>query len=81
MQQIIFITTSIAVFNGVILALVTSIILVAKKLTPGGSVKIDINDGDKVYEVETGASLLATLADENIYLPSACGWWRNMRDV
>ena len=39
---------------------------------PKGKVKITIND-DKQLEVQPGNSLLTTLADEQVFLPSACG--------
>ncbi len=35
--------------------------------------KIDINDGDKVLEVAAGSTLLNTLGEQGIFLPSACG--------
>ena len=47
-------------------------VIVRKKLAPQGKVKININD-EKEIEVEPGNSLLATLANEQIFLPSACG--------
>jgi len=42
------------------------------KLTAGGTVKIKIND-EKELEVSPGSSLLSTLSQEKLYLPSACG--------
>lgn len=51
---------------------VTILVIVRKKLTPQGKVKININN-EKNIEVEPGSSLLATLANEQIFLPSACG--------
>ena len=66
------ILASIGVFLVIILLLVV-ILLVAKSfLVASGKVKITIN-GDKEVEVESGSSLLSTLAAEGIYLPSACG--------
>ncbi|MCQ2229714.1 MAG: NADH:ubiquinone reductase (Na(+)-transporting) subunit F [Bacteroidales bacterium] len=66
------ILASIGVFLVIILLLVV-ILLVAKSfLVASGKVKININ-GDKDVEVESGSSLLSTLAAEGIYLPSACG--------
>ncbi len=56
-----------------ILLLVALLLFVKAKLTPSGTVKIDINDGKKVVDVPQGGSLLATLADQKIFLPSACG--------
>ncbi len=67
-----FILVSIGVFL-VIILLVVGMLLVAKKyLTPSGKVKVTINDKNS-YEVEQGGSLLSTLAEEGVYLPSACG--------
>ena len=44
------------------------------KLVNKGKVKIIINDDEeKSPEVEAGSNLLTTLANENIFLPSACG--------
>ena len=63
---------SIAVFLVVVLIPVTVLVIVRKKLAPQGKVKININD-EKVIEVEPGNSLLGTLANEQIFLPSACG--------
>ena len=66
------ILASICVFLVIILLLV-AILLVAKRyLVVSGKVKITIN-GDKEVEVESGSSLLSTLANEGIFLPSACG--------
>lgn len=63
---------SIAVFLVVVLIPVTVLVFVRKKLAPQGKVKININD-EKEIEVEPGNSLLGTLANEQIFLPSACG--------
>ena len=61
---------SIVIFFAVIILLV-SILLGAKAvLTPSGPVKITIN-GEKVIEVESGGTLLSTLGDNKIFLPSA----------
>ncbi|MBR2073004.1 MAG: NADH:ubiquinone reductase (Na(+)-transporting) subunit F [Alistipes sp.] len=58
----------------VVTLLLVALLLVAKaKLTSSGAVKIDINGGDTVLEVESGNSLLTTLASQGIHLPSACG--------
>ena len=55
--------------------LLTLIILVAEaKFVSRGVVRIVINgDQDKALEVETGRTLLSTLAENSIFLPSACG--------
>ena len=63
---------SLAVFLGIILLLVALLLFVRNKLTPKGKVTVTIND-DKQLEVQPGSSLMATLADEKVFLPSACG--------
>ena len=63
---------SIVVFLGITLLLVALLLWVRNKLMPKGKVKITIND-DKALEVQPGNSLMATLADEKVFLPSACG--------
>ena len=51
----------------------TAILLLAKTfLVSSGKVKITIN-GDKTIEVDGGSTLLTTLGNEGIFLPSACG--------
>ena len=63
---------SLVVFLGIILLLVALLLWVRNKLTPKGKVTITIND-DKQLEVQPGSSLMATLADQQVFLPSACG--------
>ena len=66
------ILASIGVFLSIIL-LIVIILLVAKTyLSPSGKVKLTIN-GKDTLEVEQGGTLLSTLANNDIYLPSACG--------
>ena len=61
------------VFSLVLILILVTILLVAKaKLLPSGKVKLLIN-GQKEIEVETGNTLLTTLSNEKIFLPSACG--------
>lgn len=64
--------TAIIAFAVITLVLVAVLLFAKKKLTPSGSVKITIN-GEKEITTETGGTLLSTLAEQNIYLPSACG--------
>jgi len=57
----------------ILLLLLVSILLFAKaKLTPSGLLKITINE-EKTLEVEAGNTLLTTLGNNGIFLPSACG--------
>ena len=68
-----FVISSVAVFTGVILLLVILLQVISAKLSPGGTVKISINNGSKVVEVAPGDNLLGALSGEKIFLPSACG--------
>ncbi|MCX7774530.1 MAG: 2Fe-2S iron-sulfur cluster binding domain-containing protein [Spirochaetaceae bacterium] len=54
-----------------VLALIISIL--DKVLNNYGEMEISINKGEKVLKVKGGSPLLATLAAENIFVPSACG--------
>ena len=72
MSMLILIVSVVACL-ALILLLVALLLFVKAKLTPSGTVKIDINNGKKVVDVPQGGSLLATLADQKIFLPSACG--------
>ena len=65
--------TSVVIFLLVIILLVALLLYAKKKLMPSGVVKIDINDGYRVVETEPGSSLLSTLSNNKIILPSACG--------
>ena len=53
--------------------LLVVILLVAKRyLVHTGKVSIEIN-GERRLEADSGKSLLSTMADNNVFLPSACG--------
>ena len=64
--------TSIAVFLTIIFLLVGMILGVKARLLPSGPVKLLIN-GETDVEVSSGGTLLSTLGDNKIFLPSACG--------
>ena len=67
------IIVAIVAFMVVTLLLVALLLVAKAKLTTSGDVTIDINDGEKVLNTASGSSLLATLANNNVFLPSACG--------
>ena len=54
------------------LLLVTMLLFAKAKLLPSGPVKLIIN-GEKDVEVNSGDTLLTTLGNNKIFLPSACG--------
>ena len=63
---------SIVIFLILILLLVTILLVAKAKLIPSGNVKIKINN-EREVEVPMGSTLLTTLGNEKIFLPSACG--------
>jgi len=77
--MIILATTTTILIAGVVIFLLITLLLVGillyvkTKLTPEGTVEIDINDGKRTLEVEPGNSLLTTLGNNKVFLPSACG--------
>lgn len=65
---------STLVFVGMIVVLVLILIAAESKLVYKGDVKITINKKeDKSISVPAGKTLLNTLSDQKIFLPSACG--------
>ncbi len=72
MIDVTLILTSVGVFLVIILALVILLLVAKNFLVSSGAAKITIN-GDNEVEVETGSSLLNTLAENGVHLPSACG--------
>ena len=62
---------SIAVFTLVTILLVWILLFAKSKLVASGPVKLNING--EVTEVESGSTLLSTLGNNKIFLPSACG--------
>ena len=67
-----FILISIAAFLLIILLLVIMLLVAKKYLSPSGKVVITVN-GDKELTVEQGNNVMATLNENGIFLPSACG--------
>ncbi|MDG2426547.1 MAG: NADH:ubiquinone reductase (Na(+)-transporting) subunit F [Flavobacteriales bacterium] len=63
---------TIAVFLVVILLLVSLLLYAKAKLSPSGKLSLMIN-GERSIEVDGGTTLLNTLSNNGIFLPSACG--------
>lgn len=63
---------SVVAFIGVIGLLVGMLLFAQSKLVNSGNVTIDLN-GKKELSVPAGTTLLNTLSDAKIFLPSACG--------
>lgn len=66
------ILSSIVAFLIIVLVLVATLLYARAKLTAVGKVKININE-EKEVTVDPGSSLLSTLSESGIFLPSACG--------
>jgi len=66
------IIASVIVFLVLILLLVSILLGAKAKLVPSGPVTISVN-GEKDLEVGSGGTLLSTLGENKLFLPSACG--------
>ena len=68
------IIASVCICSGIILFLVIILNYAESKLLPQGEVKILINKNEeKSPMVNPGSTLLSSLANMNIFIPSACG--------
>jgi len=64
----------VSMFTAIIIALVLVILFAKSKLVSSGDVTISINgDPDKAVTTAAGGKLLGALADQGIFIPSACG--------
>ncbi|MFH2096586.1 MAG: NADH:ubiquinone reductase (Na(+)-transporting) subunit F [Bacteroidota bacterium] len=71
-SQLSVILIGTAVFLLIILLLVVLLLYARAKLTPQGEVELKINDRDPLT-VSPGSTILTTLSNNKIFLPSACG--------
>ena len=68
------IVLGVAMFTGVILALVGLLLGARRRLVATGDVAIVINDSaSQTLKVPAGGTLLGALTDNGIFIPSACG--------
>ena len=68
------IALGVLIFTLIVMALVILILLSRAWLIPSGDVVLNINnDPDKKLTVHPGGKLLGVLADNQIFVPSACG--------
>ncbi|NKB88347.1 MAG: NADH:ubiquinone reductase (Na(+)-transporting) subunit F [Acidobacteria bacterium] len=64
----------VGMFSGLILSLVGVLLIARGKLVQSGEVTITVNDDpDKALKTNAGGTLLGTLAENQIFIPSACG--------
>ncbi len=68
------IAIGVVAFSGIVLALVAVVLVARRWLVPSGEVQVLINDNpEKSLVVPTGGKLLNVLAENRIFIPSACG--------
>ncbi len=72
--MIVQIIIGVVAFSVIVLALVAVVLVARRWLVPSGEVQILINESpEKSLVVPTGGKLLNVLADNRIFVPSACG--------
>lgn len=64
---------SIAVFGGLVVALSVVLMIAERFLANYGVCKININAAEREIEINGGLTLLASLYDNKLFIPSACG--------
>jgi Na+-transporting NADH:ubiquinone oxidoreductase subunit F len=64
---------SVGFLAAVGIALTLLLLIAERRILNYGDCEIDINGGKKKLTVRGGSSLLSTLSDNGIYIPSACG--------
>lgn len=68
------IALGMTLFTAIILSLVAVLLVAKNKLVSSGNVDIMINgDPEKTLHVHAGGTLLGALAEQKIFIPSACG--------
>jgi len=71
---IIEVSLGVATLAAVIVSLVGFLMIARRQLVATGDVTITVNgDADKALQTSAGSTLLGTLADNQIFIPSACG--------
>lgn len=71
--MVLFVIASAVVFTGIIVLLVVLLLALSSRLSPGGEVTINVNEGHKTLATTPGQSLLGALAENSIFIPSGCG--------
>ena len=66
------VVAAVVIFLALTLLLVVILLVAKPRLMPAGNRRITIN-GERTVETPAGATLLASLASNKIFLPSACG--------
>jgi Na+-transporting NADH:ubiquinone oxidoreductase subunit F len=72
-QQIIDLLITAGIVAGISAGLAVLIVIIDAFVNNYGTVTLDINKGKKEIAVKGGSPLLLTLAEQDIFIPSACG--------
>ena len=68
------VSLGVAMLTVVVVSLVGVLMLARRQLVATGDVIITVNgDAEKALQTSAGSTLLGTLADNQIFIPSACG--------
>ncbi len=72
--MVIEISLGVAMLTAVVVSLVGLLMIARRQLVATGDVTITVNgDADKALQTSAGSTLLGTLADNQMFIPSACG--------
>jgi len=71
---VIEVSLGVAMLTAVVVSLVGLLMVARRQLVATGDVTITVNgDAEKALQTSAGSTLLGTLADNQIFIPSACG--------
>ncbi len=72
--MVIEVSLGVAMLTAVVVSLVGLLMIARRQLVATGDVTITVNgDAEKALQTSAGSNLLGTLADNQIFIPSACG--------
>ena len=72
--MVIEVSLGVAMWTAVVVSLVGLLMIARRQLVATGDVTITVNgDADKALQTSAGSTLLGTLSDNQIFIPSACG--------
>ncbi len=64
---------AVSITTGLFLMLSVLLLMAERRLANYGVCQVSVNDGELVFEQDGGGTLLSTLYDNKIFIPSACG--------
>ena len=72
--MVIEVSLGVAMLTAVVVSLVGLLMIARRQLVATGDVTITVNgDADKALQTSAGSTLLGTLSDNQLFIPSACG--------